>query len=120
MELAYRTRGSTRPQGKERVYFACHPQDFDLYFESVVTDIFQTQNCAIYYAPDLEAPWPDMDSDLSQIQLFVIPITTRFLTTPNRARDVEFPYAVAQHKPVLPLMMEGGLQNVFQKVCWST
>ena len=32
--LKYKTRGDSSPLGKPRVYFCCHPGDFDNYFES--------------------------------------------------------------------------------------
>jgi tetratricopeptide (TPR) repeat protein len=51
------------------------------------------------------------------MNLFVMPVTTRLLTTPNRARDVEFPYAIEHHIPVLPLMQETGLEELFNRVC---
>ncbi|MBQ2218289.1 MAG: tetratricopeptide repeat protein [Firmicutes bacterium] len=49
------------------------------------------------------------------MQLFVMPVTTKLLTAPNRAMDVEFPFALQQHIPVLPLMMEQGLDDVFSR-----
>lgn len=33
--LKYKTRGDSNPQGKPRVYFCCHPEDINKYFESV-------------------------------------------------------------------------------------
>ncbi|MBR5534849.1 MAG: tetratricopeptide repeat protein [Ruminiclostridium sp.] len=54
---------------------------------------------------------------LSQMQLMVIPITTRFLSERNRARDLELPYALAQHIPVLPLMQEANLDALFEQIC---
>jgi len=56
-------------------------------------------------------------SDLEQMQLFVIPVTRRFLTTPNRALETELPFAIAQHIPVLPLMVEPGLEALFAQMC---
>ncbi len=31
-KLSYRTKGNANPQGRERVYFACHPDDFGVFF----------------------------------------------------------------------------------------
>ena len=117
--IKVRTRGNSSPQGKRRVYFTCHPDDFDRYFDKVCEDIFKTQDCAIYYTADMRAPIPEkyLDSDLGQMTLFVMPITFRLLTEPNRAMDFDFAYA-AQDKhliPVLPLMMESGIDMFFTR-----
>lgn len=48
-ELRYKTRGNTDPKGKPNVFFCCHPDDFDTYFEPISTEILAKQNCAIWY-----------------------------------------------------------------------
>ena len=32
--MLFKTKGNANPKGKARVYFTCHPDDFNLYFES--------------------------------------------------------------------------------------
>ena len=49
---------SSDPQGKPRVFFTCHPEDFDKYFDKICEDIFKTQDCAIYYTKDMTAISP--------------------------------------------------------------
>ncbi len=49
------------------------------------------------------------------MQLVVMPVTTKLLTEPCRAMEVELPLAKEKHIPVLPLMMEQGLDDVFSK-----
>ena len=51
------------------------------------------------------------------MQLFVMPVTTRLLTTSNRALEQEFFFAIEQHIPVLPLMQEDGLAELFNRKC---
>ena len=53
--------------------------------------------------------------NFSNNMLFVMPVTERLLTQPNRAMDKEFPFAIEHHIPVLPLMQESGLEEKFQK-----
>ena len=114
--LNYKTRGDSSPAGKARVYFTCHPADFPLCFRRITDDILGQQNCAIWYLNPEEEPDPvRYEADLEQMQLFVIPVTARFLKEPNRARLADFPYAAAHHKPVLPIMMEDGLLDVYNK-----
>ena len=118
-ELHYRTRGGSSPQGKPRVYFCCHPADFALYFETISDEILEKQDCAIWYdtSPEADCNPESLSSDLTQMQLFVVPVTTRFLCQPSRARDVEFRLALDACIPVLPLMQESGLEQLFNKVC---
>jgi len=113
--LQYKTRGGASPQGRPRVYFSCHPGDFASFFPSLSEELLETQkNCALWYddAPD-EPHDEQFLADLGQMQLFVMPVTYRLLTTPSRAMDVEFPFAIEHHIPVLPLMQERGLEALF-------
>ena len=48
-----KTKGNVKPNGKPRVYFTCHPMDFDVYFEKLTDDILNAHDCAIYYTPDM-------------------------------------------------------------------
>ena len=100
---------------KPRVYFTCHPDDFGRHFQKICQDIFKTHDCAIYYTENMaESIAPDdRETDLGRNNLFVIPITFKLLTTPNRAMDEDFPYACKEHIPVLPIMMESGLDSLY-------
>ena len=117
--LSVKTRGEQNPSGKRKVYFTCHPQDFEFYFDKVCEDIFQTQDCAIYYTEDMTAPLPEqyLESDLGQMSLFVIPVTFRLLHEKNRAMDFDFAFATSEKHmiPVLPLMMEPGIDEFYEK-----
>ena len=115
--LTCKTRGGSSPQGKPRVFFCCYPEDFQPFFEEISDSILKTQNCAIWYfenpeqVPDTE----QMETDLGQMQLFVVPVTTKLLTKPNFAMDSAIPFALEKHIPVLPLMQEDGLIELFGK-----
>ena len=105
-QLTYKTRGMSSPQGKSRVYFCAHGEDFASYFEEISSDILKRENCAIWYKTDPRAELTEQSwEDLSRMQLFVMPVTARLLQTDNPALK-EFAFAVAHHIPVLPLMQE--------------
>ena len=116
--LNYKTRGNSNPQGKPRIYFCCHPEDFNLFFETVSEEILALQNCTIWYTED-PAALRDEDflADLREMQLFVMPVTAKLLCTENPARSKEFSFAMDNHIPVLPLMQESGLAERFNQVC---
>jgi len=113
----YKTRGSSNPQGKPRVYFCCHSEDFAKYFETISDEILVKQNCSIWYVDDDDTRDEEFFEDLKQMQLFVMPVTTNLLCSQNDALDLEFKFAVENHIPVLPLMQESGLEELFNQKC---
>lgn len=116
-KILCKTMHNENPRGKPRVFFTCHPEDFDRYFEQICKSIFKTHDCAIYYTEDMNEPIPeqDLDTDLGSNNLLVIPVTRRLLTEENRAMDKDFPYAKRANMPILPIMMEPELDALYSK-----
>ena len=116
-EFRYNTRGRSTPQGKPSVYFTCHPQDFARYFDEIRDDILERVNCAVFYLDPKTSPEEvaDYELRLREMQLFVVPVTTKLLTTPNRAMDIDVPFAIENHIPILPLMQAEGLDDTFNR-----
>ncbi len=100
---------------KPRVYFTCHPDDFEKYFDKLCNDILESHDCAIYYTKNMaeQISVEDKETDLGRSNLFVIPVSANLLTTPNRAMDEDFPYALKEHIPILPIMMENGIDELY-------
>ena len=99
-----------------KVYFSCHKDDFDLYFKAISDEITKGRNCAVFYDADYEGVRDgQFYFDLLQMNLFVMPITTRLLTKPNRALEEELAFAIKHKKPVLPLMQESGLEELYKQ-----
>ncbi len=117
--LGFKTRGNQDPKGLPRVYFSCHTEDYDIYFEKITNEILEISNCAIYYYEPKEKVELDEEYylNLERMNLFVVPVTTKYLTKENRAYDVEFKFAIDHNIPVLPLMQEGSLNELFAKKC---
>ncbi len=116
-KLKVKTKGNSNPRGKSRVYFCCHHDDYGRYFDEISFEIMKNQNCAFYYdsEPLGEVNEEEWLSYLSEMQLFVIPVTTRLLTSESRALSLEFRFAEEKHIPVLPLMQENGLEELFKE-----
>lgn len=110
-----RTKGNSDPKGKPRVYFTCHPEDFSRCFDKLCEDIFRTHDCAIYYTEDMREPIAEQDkaTDLGQMNLYIVPVTLRLLTESSRAMDDDLAYAKQQRIPILPFMMEPGLDAIY-------
>lgn len=106
-ELKYKTRGNSEPDDKPRVYFTCHPSDFDSCFPIAAQDILKRQNCAIFYRnPQADYDKEDLLSRLTSMQLFVIPVTEQLLNGSCLTLDLEFPFALEQKIPVLPVFLQ--------------
>ena len=101
---------------RPKVYFSCHKDDFKPFFEEISSEILKGRSCSVWYDEDIDGERDkNFYFDLSQMTLFVMPITTRLLTTKNRALDEELAFAVEHHIPILPLMQEDGLEELFNK-----
>ena len=57
--LSVKTRGNVSPHGKMRIFFSSHKDDFSIYFDQICNEIFESQNCAIYYKNDGAEDKPD-------------------------------------------------------------
>ena len=118
--LQYKTKGNVNPEGYPGVYFCCQEEDFINIFESVTEEILSIQkNMTFWYYDPQNEKMNDEDLlfYLSKMQLFVIPVTSNFVYKKSHARDVEMAYALEYHIPILPLMMESGLEEDFNNVC---
>ncbi len=125
-ELKYRLLSGDDPQGKQKVYFCCHPDDFADTFDLLCEDIFgRESNCAVYYEADPHGSYDreELLFQLGEMQLFIVPVTQRLLSEPNRAMELELPFAFGQttaadeksrHVAVLPVLFGGsGVKDAF-------
>jgi hypothetical protein len=114
-EFKVRTKGGASPQGKPRVYFTCHKDDFAACFDKLCEDVFKTQDCAIYYTADMDEPLDEtnLEVDLGRMNLFIIPVTFRLMNEPCRTMQVDIAYAKEKNIPLLPFMMESGIDEVY-------
>lgn len=112
--MKVRTRGNSVPDRKPKVFFTCHPADFDIYFDSVCADFFEAYDCAIYYTADMTASIPEIyrETDLGSMHLLVIPVTWRLLSEPNRAMDSDYVFADSKKIHILPLMTQVGIDRI--------
>ena len=49
---------------KPKIYFTCHPDDFEMCFDKICEDIFRTHDCVIFYKKDMSAAVPEEDKEL--------------------------------------------------------
>lgn len=112
--LKYKTRGSSTPNRKPKVCFFSHTNDFDKYFDMISDDILASQNCSVWYMKSISLPIDQITAfDLSQMQLFVVPVTRQFLTDNNNPATEILTYALKQNIPILPIMVEVELDYLY-------
>ena len=56
--LKFKTRSNLSPQGKPRIYFCCHKDDFKKYFKSVTDEVLNLFDCAVWYRENGEEDIP--------------------------------------------------------------
>ncbi len=118
-ELKFKSKDSFNIKSKPRLYFSCHPSDFN-YFDKIAISILKQYDCVIYYNDYVDVNVDELLYQLDQMQLIIVPITRNFLLESNVALDIEFKYAVEKHIPILPLMFENRLVNIYQEKCGDT
>lgn len=115
MEFQYKTRGEALPYGKSRIYFACYFKDFEKTFQVIANDILNVLDCAIYYDVQNSINVHDInEEELERMNLIVVPITRRFLTNSNIVSEYVLPFAKKEHIPILPIIMESGIESIYQ------
>ncbi len=115
-KLTYKASDDRPPRELSRVYFACHPDDFERTFDMLCEDIFATHNCVVYRREQMSEPLPPEnreDDDLDSMLLFVIPVTKKLLTESSIARDEDIPFAqrhglLPYGIRILPVVVEPG------------
>lgn len=117
--MQYRTRGNSTPHGKPRIYMTGHPDDFKTYFSEYADLILQKNNSVIYYDenPDFPEPADSFHDHLFQMQLIVLLVTSKLLLCENFAMKEVFPYAIKNNIPVLPLLLDSGIEKKFNELC---
>ena len=107
-------------KGKNYVFFAAHPEDKELYFNTLWNEITSVEeNCTFWFDTHADQPWIVTLSDyLTQtgIQLFVFPVTYKLLTSRCNAITALLPYAIEEKAPILPILLEPGLEGMYRHI----
>ena len=118
--LAYILRGNPNPHGRSKIFYLCHKQERENYFQEICEDIFASQGSAVIWYPtdesgDLETQ--EYFDDLQEMNLIVAVITRKFLDAVAAGELKEYHFA-KQHKiPILPLIQEPGLIEDYNRIC---
>ncbi len=108
------TRDKTSPCGKPGILLSVHPADRYLYLDMLKDAVLFSGDYAVYYDP---CPQDGGSFDVSNISLVIMAVTEKYLVWQNSGFLSEAIPAVANNIPVLPLMMENGIVNLFNTRC---
>ena len=114
MKLLYKTKNGEHPQGLSRVYFCAHPEEYNELLDTIIHDVHEHVNCAVWYKEDTAIPMDHLL--LEDMNLIIVAVTYRFLTAPNIARDEEIAYALEKNIPLLPILFDPGLDTEYVSV----
>lgn len=123
INLKYTKKSPATLKDLQKIFFCATDHDRVKYLEEISSDLFDLQNnIAIWYndqnsthmnGEELEEHF----ADLSEMVLFVIPVTSEFLKNDDLLCRDEFNYAVNRKIPILPLLEEQGLEMLFNETC---
>ncbi len=111
MNIQYRTRGNSTPNGKINIWLLQDGADPAL-TDRITGDILASQNCAIWYDTDKMSS-ADIPDVLSEMQLVVIAVTTNLLSRDSDTSKEILSYADTHNIPLLPILCESGLESLF-------
>ena len=116
-EWKIKTKNQIDIDKKPKVYFTCHTDDFEKYFDKICEHLFKIYDCAICYSEDInEAVTKDKkDILLYTNRFFIVPVTRNLLTTPNSAMDEDILYAKEKDISILPIVMEADIEELYLK-----
>ena len=113
-DFEYRCTNEINMQSKPKLYFICHKDD-KKYYDAIADDVLSILDCVIYASVDVEKPrTKSFYNFLDDIQMAIIPVTTRFLLEGGECVS-EFLHVRGTNKPVVPIIMEDGISDMFNK-----
>ena len=118
-KFLYKTRNGIDPAKLPKVWLCAHPKDIPAFLQNDANKILSIVNCAIWYDGNSTNTYneEELKDNLSGMNLFVVPVTHHFLIEENRALSVELPYAIKNNIPILPLIKDSALTNLFNEKC---
>lgn len=109
--LSYKAKNNVNLKDKPKIYFTSTKSDKEKYLEEVAKDIFDLADAIIYFKNDMDHVIEDdyLETDLSYMKLFAIPVTKELLESDSEAFDKEYQFAIRHHIPVLLIAFDQDL-----------
>ena len=118
-ELTYKTRSGSSTYGKPRVYLSYYKTDKDGAAGELRDDILRINNCAVFFYEDGVIPedTETRETEMGQMQLFVLVCTPDYLSEANTSRDDEILFALGRGIPILPVIPGENVIDAFNALC---
>ena len=114
MEFKYVTQPDSVSSDKHKILISMHPTDRYLYLEPLIQGILSYHDCTICYS---DAPLDTSVINLDEIGLLIIGVTEKYIIWSNSGFISEGLPAIKAGIPVLPIMLEDGIVNLFNTRC---
>lgn len=96
------------------ILISMHPVDRYTYFDSLANNILTNNNCNICYS---DSPLDTAEIDMENIDLVVIGVTEKYMIWKNSGFVSETLNAIEKKIPLLPIILEFGIANLFNTRC---
>ncbi len=110
MESNYLTKESLNNSDKFKILISMHPNDRYKYFDQLVQSILKNNDCSVYYST---IPSDNLLVDLKNINLVITGVTEKYIIWKNSGLISETNVALETQTPILPIMLEAGINNLF-------
>ena len=95
-----------------KVYLFCRPQLRQRHVDALAEAIRACRNCDIYWSEEpISAPM--RRELLGDMKLFILPVDFTLLSNPNEDIEGDVAFALQEHIPLLPVLMEPEIYPVY-------
>ncbi len=101
---------------KECIYITGHESDYG-FFQTIEKEVIEVWDCKIYENDGSYEDLHDHFMQLEQMNLVILLVSKQFLLEENFAKNTEFLYIKEKEIPVLPILVEDGLERAFDSIC---
>lgn len=112
-KLIYKTIGNIKPDGKQKVYLICHPQDRQSYLEKIVSQILKYKDCAIWMDEEefLHHDFSEKELELREMQVVVFAVS-RWLFDSEKMLNSVIEICNNNKIPMFPIVIEKNIQSI--------
>ncbi|MBE6587334.1 MAG: toll/interleukin-1 receptor domain-containing protein [Ruminococcaceae bacterium] len=115
-KLKYIIGAGKEKAGRAKVFCAFHPENRKA-ADRIMQDIIAACDCTVFYYENGEcSDEKSFKNDFSEMSLLVTVVSSDYLFTESFARDTVFQEAVFRMIPILPIMIENGLEKPFNEL----
>ena len=114
-KLSYLTNSNSMQTDMPKIFCSCHPEDAKI-LPDICNDLLTVLDCMVFYYPEgVEPDAEQAETDLQHMNLFVPIISAKAIFQDCFVSNHVFRIADKYGIPVLPIMLEAGLEEDFDR-----